>query len=139
MRRATRSLWVAGAAAGGLAAASTAVVRSAVIWNNTTSAPLGLYRVRSARALRVGDWLAVRPPPTLAAWLSARGYLPAGALLIKQVAALSPSRVCREGDRITVDGVLRGHVEAVDRWGRKLPVWRGCRALTPPIRLLIPA
>jgi type IV secretory pathway protease TraF len=71
----------------------------------------------------------VQPHPALAAWLSARGYLPSGALLIKRVAALTPSRVCRDGDYVTIDGATAAMAERRDRFGRDLPVWRGCMAL----------
>jgi type IV secretory pathway protease TraF len=113
----------------GLAAAALAASRPVVILNTTASAPLGLYRVQSAGSLRVGDWIALRPPPDLAAWLSAQGYLPAHALLIKQIAALAPSRVCRQGADLAIDGTPRARAARADRWGRRLPAWGGCRTL----------
>lgn len=103
--------------------------RPLVIWNATASAPEGLYRVSPARRLNVGDWLAVRPPAALGVWLSARGYLPSGALLIKQVAALPPAQVCRSNGLITANGRLVAHAASTDRWGRALPGWGGCRPL----------
>lgn len=110
---------------------STAVTapRPLVVWNLSPSAPLGAYHLQPARTLRVGDWLALRPRPSLAAWLAARGYLPDGALLIKQIAALPPSVVCREGDVVRVDHRPAARAAARDRLGRPLPVWRGCRRL----------
>ncbi len=100
-----------------------------LVWNATASAPEGLYRLQLARRLSVGDWIAVRPPPVLATWLSARGYLPSGALLIKRVGALTPSHVCRDGDHVTINGATAAIAERRDRFGRPLPVWRGCMAL----------
>jgi type IV secretory pathway protease TraF len=102
-----------------------------LVWNATASAPEGLYVLQPRRTLAVGDWTAVQPSPELAGWLSARGYLPNGALLIKRVAALTPSRVCRDGDRVTIDGATAAKAESRDRLGRDLPAWRGCMVLRP--------
>lgn len=110
------------------------------VWNATASAPEGLYWLQPARRLRVGDWVAVTPPAPLARWLDRRGHLPAGVPLVKRVAALSPSIVCREGDAVRVDGRLVAKARPRDRGGRSLPAWRGCVALTPAaVFLLNPA
>jgi conjugative transfer signal peptidase TraF len=101
-----------------------------LVWNTTASAPVGLYWLSPARAVHVGDLVAIRPPAGPAAWMDRRSYLPSGALLIKQVAAVAPSRVCRQGARVTVDGVLRAIADEVDRRGRSLPQWSGCRILS---------
>lgn len=111
--------------------------RPRLVWNTTASAPLGAYRLDPRAAPQVGDWVAVRPPPTQAAWLAARGYLPAGALLIKRVAARSPSQVCRRGDHLWRDGRPVAQLAAADHLGRPLPVWSGCRALRPDELLLL--
>lgn len=100
-----------------------------VVWNTTTSAPLGLYLVDPGAQLSVGDLAAVRPEPLLAGWLDARGYLPAGALLIKRLAAAAPSDVCRDGANIRIAGAVVAQAARTDRAGRPLPVWRGCRRL----------
>jgi conjugative transfer signal peptidase TraF len=119
------------AVAGALAAAALAAPRGAPawLWNTTASAPEGLYRLRLVRALAVGDWIAVRPPAPLVQWLAQRGALPRGVLLLKRVAALAPSTVCRRGDRLWVDGAPRATVLASDSRGRLLPQWRPCRPL----------
>ncbi len=101
-----------------------------LLWNTTASAPIGVYALHDANTLAVGDRVALRPPPRLAAWLDASGFVPDGALLLKRVAALSPSVVCRDGGHVTRDGVLVAIAEARDRFGRPLPVWTGCHALT---------
>ena len=108
-----------------------------LIWNVTASAPVGLYRLSRVDALQVGDWIALRPAEPLAGWLDRAGYLPHGALLIKQVAALPPSRVCRLGDLVTVNGAPAARAVAHDRWGRRLPIWGGCRTLRPSDVFLI--
>lgn len=112
-----------------LAAAGHPKSAPQLIWNTTASAPEGLYALRPGGRPGVGDWVAAAPPPKLAAWLDARGYLPAGALLIKQVAATAPSLVCRGSGSISIDGRARARAVAADRRGRALPSWRGCRRL----------
>jgi conjugative transfer signal peptidase TraF len=101
-----------------------------LVWNTTASAPTGLYWLGPESAIRVGDLVAIRPPGEPAAWMDRRGYLPSGALLIKQVAAMAPSRVCRLDARVTIDGVVRAVADDVDRRGRPLPQWSGCRVLS---------
>jgi conjugative transfer signal peptidase TraF len=103
--------------------------RPALIWNASASAPLGLYRLRPADDLAVGDLVAVAPPPVLAAWLDGRGYAPLGVVLMKRVAAVAPSKICRTGPMVQIDGAPAGLARAVDRQGRPLPVWQGCRRL----------
>ncbi|WP_332769594.1 S26 family signal peptidase [Phenylobacterium sp.] len=100
-----------------------------LIWNTTASAPEGLYRLRPSQALHAGDLVAVRPPEPLAAWLAQRNALPPGVLLIKRVAALAPSMVCRREAQVTIDGALAARASLADRQGRPLPSWRGCRRL----------
>ena len=129
----SRRLVAAGVVAGVAALLAPVALRlpTALIWNATASAPIGLYRVHDDRPLAVGDWVAAWPPDDMRLLFSERRYLPSGVPLVKQVAALAPQRVCRFGARVTVDqrAVARALVE--DRLGRVLPVWSGCRRLQP--------
>jgi conjugative transfer signal peptidase TraF len=100
-----------------------------VLWNASASVPVGLYRLLPADAVTIGDLVAVQPPPALADFLEARGYLPRGVPLLKHVVALEGALVCRSGYRITVDHRRLGYAHAQDRHGRDLPVWRGCHRL----------
>jgi conjugative transfer signal peptidase TraF len=101
-----------------------------ILWNTTASAPLGLYRMQGERTPHAGEWIAVRPPRPLAAWLAVRGFLPAGVPLLKRVAATAPSDVCRIGGAITIDHVAAAVARSVDRFGRRLPTWSGCHRLS---------
>jgi conjugative transfer signal peptidase TraF len=114
-----------------LAAIVTAFVHPSPrwVWNATASVPMGLYSVRPADHLRVGDLAVVAPPEPIARALAAGGYLPLGVPLVKPVAALPGQRVCRLGAVVTVDGRALGMARARDRFGRSLPVWRGCRVI----------
>lgn len=110
------------------------------IWNATASAPEGLYDLQRGGAWGRHDLVAVRPAAPLAAWLDRRGYAPSGVLLIKRVAALAPSTVCRHGAAIIIDHTPAAQAETYDHAGRPLPVWSGCRRLTAnEIFLLNPA
>jgi conjugative transfer signal peptidase TraF len=100
-----------------------------LIWNATASVPIGLYAMRPAGALRVGELLVVKPPEPLATFLDERRYLPKGVPLLKRVLALPGQAVCRTDRMITVDGVPMGEALSRDRRGRPLPAWRGCHAV----------
>lgn len=100
-----------------------------LMWNTTSSVPIGAYWLRPPDALRVGDIVAVDPPPPVARWLATRGLLPAGVPLLKPVAGLPGQVVCRTRKVITIDGEPIGHARQRDRFGRPLPRWSGCRRL----------
>jgi len=100
-----------------------------LIWNASASAPIGLYRIDADAAPRLGDLVAIDPPPALAGFLAARGYLPRGLPLLKRVAALPGALVCRSGTFVTIDGVGAARALGRDRAGRPLPDWTGCRTV----------
>lgn len=102
-----------------------------LLWNNSASVPIGLYRVLPPRVLQVGDVVVVTPPEPLAATLATRGSLPTGVPLIKPITALDGQIICRQGLRITIDGAVVGMALAHDHRGRPLPAWTGCRTLGP--------
>ena len=100
-----------------------------LIWNASASVPIGLYAVRPAGVLHVGELVVVTPPEPLASFLADRGYLPERVLLLKHILALPRQTVCRIGDSISIDGLPVGHALARDRRDRPLPAWQGCRAI----------
>jgi conjugative transfer signal peptidase TraF len=100
-----------------------------LLWNASASAPIGLYRIDADAAPQIGDLVAIEPPPALAGFLAARGYLPRGVPLLKRVAALPGALVCRSGSFVTVDGAGAARALARDRANRPLPVWTGCRTV----------
>ena len=100
-----------------------------LVWNASESAPIGLYVVRSASRLVAGDLVAAYPPEQLASFLTERGYLSPGILLIKYVLAVPGQTVCRNELIVTVDRSPVGAARERDRKGRSLPVWQGCRVL----------
>lgn len=113
----------------GVAVAAVVTAPKRLLWNASASAPVGLYVLRSARPLRVGELVVVQAPEPLARFMAARRYLPLGVPLLKQVIALPGAKVCRFGDVILVNGQTVGFALVKDRLGRPLPVWQGCRAI----------
>ncbi len=103
----------------------------ALLWNATASVPIGLYAVRRALPLYVGELIVVSPPKQLAQFFAARHYLPLGVPLVKHILALPGQTVCRTGRTITVDGITMGEALDHDHVGRVLPDWQGCRTLVP--------
>ncbi|MBT0779201.1 S26 family signal peptidase [Paracoccus sp. pheM1] len=100
-----------------------------LIWNASASLPIGLYRVEPPTTFALGDLVAVDPPEPLAQFVAARGYVGPGVPLLKRVAALPGTRVCRTGATITVDGLVLGAARERDRLGRPLPSWQGCQVV----------
>jgi conjugative transfer signal peptidase TraF len=100
-----------------------------LLWNASASAPTGLYRIDAGAQPRLGDLVAIDPPPALAAFLTRRGYLPQGVPLLKRVVGLPGALVCRSGTFVTVNGAGVARALARDRANRPLPVWGGCRVV----------
>ncbi|HLG89135.1 MAG TPA: S26 family signal peptidase [Alphaproteobacteria bacterium] len=105
--------------------------RPMIVWNASASAPIGFYRIVGLHQIRAGDLVLVRTPPDLAPLFAARGYIPSDVPLLKRIAAVEGSTICRDGMRLSIDG--RDEVVALraDGRGRLLPVWSGCRKLGP--------
>jgi conjugative transfer signal peptidase TraF len=111
------------------AAIASCAPRPWFMWNASASAPVGLYRIREADRLTLGELVAVTPPSRLAGFVAARHYLPMGVPLMKRVAALPGQSVCRSGSVVTVDGRPAAIARARDSVGRPLPQWRGCHQI----------
>lgn len=102
-----------------------------LLWNVSASAPIGLYFLHAPEALHKYDLVAVRPSIHHAQFLEERQFLAKGALLLKHVAALPGSRICRLGKHILIDGRNVASAQRNDHLGRMLPVWKGCKTLSP--------
>ncbi len=100
-----------------------------VLWNASPSVPIGFYLTVNQPPAR-GELAVIRLSDATGALASARGYLPAGALLIKPVAGASGDVVCRFGPLIRINARMRAVAHGMDRRHRLLPRWRGCRYLT---------
>lgn len=111
------------------AAVSLRAPRPRFTWNDSASAPIGLYRLTAVSHPPIGALVAITPPVQLARFLARRRYLPIGVPLLKHVAARPGAQVCRIGSQVTISG----HVVAIaldrDSHGRALPVWHGCHVV----------
>lgn len=101
-----------------------------LLWNASASVPIGLYLLRPADQVAVGDLVAVQPPPELSDFLDERGYLSRHVPLLKHVVALPGAIICRAGNTIAVDQSVVGFAHLLDSLGRNLPRWAGCRHLS---------
>ena len=92
----------------------------ALLWNASASVATGLYRLTSQPPL-TGALAVIRLPEPLRTLAETRGYLRAGALLIKPVAAGAGDTVCRHGPLVTINGRFVARAKAADQAGRPLP------------------
>ena len=111
-----------------LIGASTGSVRPRLIWNLTTSVPIGPYVIDTG-VPKLDDYVLIRLPAVAAELANKRGYLPAGIALLKQVSAAQDDRVCRIGQQIVINGFARARASLTDLLGRPMPVWSGCHRL----------
>ena len=113
-----------------------ATVRPALaLINESPSLPKGLYlRDLDGEPVR-GAIVAINQPAAVRPYLARMG-MPPNVLLIKRIAAIGGDRVCSDGRRLQAPGRVVA-VQAHDRAGAALPVWRGCRRLAPGERLLL--
>ena len=102
-----------------------------LVYNASASVPLGFYAVRDAGELSAGDLVIAHPPLSAERMLVDRRYLGVGVPLVKQIGAMPGSTVCRDADRITIDGTPAAVARDADSLGRALPRWSGCRELRP--------
>lgn len=105
--------------------------------NESHSLPRGLYLRDFGARTRPGAVVALRPPPAAGSYLGALKRRADG-LLLKQIAALPGETVCADG---AVVATPRRTVSrrAIDRHGRRLPSWTGCRRLAPTELFLLGA
>jgi conjugative transfer signal peptidase TraF len=103
--------------------------RPVVVWNATPSAARGLYRIVPAGGPQIGDLVLARTPLAYVGQFAERGYLPADVPMLKQVAAVAGSMVCRSSMTVTINGVAVAEALVSDSQGRLLPAWSGCQQL----------
>lgn len=100
-----------------------------IVYNASTSAPVGLYWVRPAGMTQRGDLVLARTPEAVRRLAAGRGYVPATVPLVKRVAALASDTVCAFDHVIAIDGRPVAVQRQDDGRGRPLPAWIGCRVL----------
>lgn len=127
----TRHTWscIGAVAIAAIALPAFVELPTAIIWNASPSAPIGLYQVQSIVELEVADLVVVDPPEAVERFVTERGYLPPDIPLLKRVAGLPGQPVCRFRRTITVDSVAIGDALEQDRFGRPMPIWQGCQRI----------
>lgn len=114
-----------------LAMALSAVLphRPRLVYNATSSVPVGLYWVDPIQVIKRGDTLLVRTPDVVRGLADRRHYLPRTVPMIKIVAAVDGDVVCASGDAVWINGrKVAGRLRA-DFQGRPMPRWAGCHHL----------
>lgn len=100
-----------------------------LLWNASYSIPTGLY-ARTSQAPAKGRLAIIRLPEPERTLAHDRGYLSAGALLIKPVVAGPGNVICRYGGIVSIDGRPRVRAKTIDSRHRQLPRWQKCFRLT---------
>lgn len=103
--------------------------RPLLVINESASLPRGIYVRAPGATLRRGALVVTPPPAAARAYLDELG-VDGEARLLKRLAAVPGDRVCAREDSVVAGG-RRVPVFALDRAGRPLPRWRGCRRLRP--------
>lgn len=129
----------------GIGAVGIAVLLSTValppaprlVWNASASAPIGLYVVSPGTAAQPGDMVVARLPEPYRRLAATRRYLPLNVPLVKRVAAAAGDEICALGRQTFVNGRPVAERLSVDRTGRLMPHWSGCRRLRVDQRFLL--
>ncbi|WP_442047422.1 S26 family signal peptidase [Novosphingobium sp. YAF33] len=100
-----------------------------LVWNASSSAPLGLYLVEPGGQFSPGETVIARLPGSWRGFAAARRYLPKRVPLVKRIAAGPGQEICALGPRLFVNGKPLVQRLKRDGNGRLLPWWEGCRQL----------
>lgn len=100
-----------------------------LVWNASASAPLGFYWISHDRVVSRGDLVLAAVPEAARRLAAERDYLPANVPAAKRVAALAGDVVCAESGIVVINDRVAAEALLMDRQGRPLPAWSGCRAL----------
>ena len=110
-----------------------------IVYNPSASAPLGFYRVRPDEPISKGDLVLAHLPDAAARLAADRGYVPLTVPVVKRVAALTGDLVCADSGIVVINDRVAADTLLIDREGRPLPAWHGCRVLAPDEVFLLTA
>jgi conjugative transfer signal peptidase TraF len=99
-----------------------------LVWNASSSVPIGLYRIEAVRP-ELNDLALVQLPAETARLANQRGYLHRTNKVLKPVAAVTGDWVCRFSSSISVNGRFAALARSRDGAGRPMPSWQGCHRL----------
>lgn len=97
-----------------------------LVWNESSSAPIGLYVVTPGAWLEPHDMVVAWPPEPLRQLAAKRRYLPSRVPLVKRVAAYGGDMVCARGEQVFINGRRAALRQLTDGRGRPMPNWGGC-------------
>jgi conjugative transfer signal peptidase TraF len=100
-----------------------------LIYNPSSSAPLGWYLVKATTDIHRGEFAVVRLPAPIAALADERKYLPKAVPLLKSVAAVAGDLVCEQQGVVQINDAVVARSLQRDGAGRELVEWTGCRQL----------
>ena len=107
-----------------------------LVLNGSASAPIGLFWVSSARAMK-GDFVLTRLDSGAENVITTRGYLPFKMPVLKRIAATEGDEICRVGLEISTNGKRAAIALRRDLGGRPMPSWSGCHVLSRDDVLLL--
>jgi len=107
-----------------------------LVWNASSSVPIGLYFIEATRP-ELNDLALVQLPVVTARLANERAYLQSTNDVLKPVAAVAGDWVCRFGTSILVNGRFAALAQSADGAGRPMPSWQGCHRLAQDQVLLL--
>ena len=102
-----------------------------IVYNASASAPLGFYRLYADDPINSGDLVLAHLPESATRLAAERHYLPPSVPVVKRVAALRGDLVCADSGIVVINDRVAADTLLIDREGRPLPAWHGCRVLAP--------
>jgi len=101
-----------------------------LIYNASSSAPLGWYVVRRARSVPVGARVLLWLPPGARMFADRRHYLPSSVPALKRIVAAADDRICEKAGIVTINARVIARAKPFDHAGRRLVAWHGCETLS---------
>ena len=100
-----------------------------LVWNASSSAPLGLWLVSPGSPVSPGMVVVARLPKPWRGFAAARRYLPVRVPLVKRVTASTGDEICAIGPEVFRNRKPLTRRLDRDGKGRVMPWWEGCRRL----------
>lgn len=100
-----------------------------LVWNASSSVPVGLYAIHPGERPLPRDFVLATLSEPWRGLAARRQYLPVNVPLVKRVAAAEGDLVCAFDRLIVVNGAVIARRLRKDAHGRLLPWWEGCHRL----------
>ena len=114
-----------------LAAASIANFKAKFLYNPSTSAPVGFYKIDDKPFFRTGDFIAAKLPIDAELLAYERRYLPKDTPVLKTVLAVIGDEICVASTIVSINGEPVAGIQSEDALGRPMPISEGCYILQP--------